>query len=731
MIIPSEEQMAIINAIKEGNHVQVDAVAGSGKTTTVLSLAHYNSDKYIVQITYNSDLKTEVREKKKQYSKIMKLDKLEIHNYHSFATTYYDKDAHNDIGLEAILDKNMEPKRPLPLFQILGLDETQDMNELYYRFVLKILRDTKNYQNIQILTLGDKGQGLYEFKGADTRFLTLSNKIFHFSIKYPFKSLSLSTSYRITREIASFINDGMLGYQRLYAIKNGPLVNYIRHANPYQVYKIIAFKLVELITSDQLKPDDIFILAPSVKSPKFEYVKYLENILVSNNIPCYVPTSETTSVNRDTIKNKVIFSSYHQSKGRERKLVVVFGFDDDYFKYFAREMDPEICPSTLYVAATRATETLILVECSAPLPFLNYDHQVMQTEDHIEFEGTPLNLNIEHQQPNQRPNTPPQNQHNTSPTDLIKFLDENVLIEVIKIIKEYDLFQKYTKSMFGTVIELPSSIKNQQYYSYHLTEEVSELNGLMIPALFEERTSRKKISKIRERVVRFLANNPNPNHIYNRLLKDIDIEQENLSVADYLKITNVYNSIKEKIHFKVAQIRNYEWINDYQLEALLSNILLHIKKEQALDLEYEQEIIENDDSDSKTENENKDKYDAVDRFTKSIGLKNKIRFSAIIDAIDQNTVYEFKCTETLEPEHYIQVVIYSWLWSKICEKDQGPRVFKLLNIRTGEMQHLHYKEGPINDIMEKLFCAKFAKREVLTDQQFVDRCGKIAAEMGF
>ena len=111
MINPSEEQMAIINAIKDGNHVQVDAVAGSGKTTTVLSLAHYNSEKIIVQITYNSDLKTEVREKQKQYSKIMRLDKLEIHNYHSFATTYYDKDAHNDIGLEAILDKNMEPKK--------------------------------------------------------------------------------------------------------------------------------------------------------------------------------------------------------------------------------------------------------------------------------------------------------------------------------------------------------------------------------------------------------------------------------------------------------------------------------------------------------------------------------------------------------------------------------------------------------------------------------------------
>ena len=723
MITPSEEQMAIINAIKEGNHVQVDAVAGSGKTTTVLSLAHYNYEKKIVQITYNSDLKTEVREKQKQYCKIMKLDNLEIHNYHSFATTYYSKDAHNDIGLEEIMDQNMEPKRPLPTIQILCLDEIQDMNELYYRFILKILRDTNNYQNIQILTLGDKGQGLYEFKGADIRFLTLSNKIFHFSHKYPFKSLNLTTSYRITREIASFINDGMLGYERLHAVKNGPQVQYIRHSNPFQVYKKIGFKLVELIKSGVLKPDDIFILAPSVKSARFDFIKLLENMLVSNNIPCYVPTSETTSVNRETIKNKVIFSSYHQSKGRERKLVVVFGFDDDYFKWFAREMDPEVCPSTLYVATTRATETLILVECSAPLPFLNYDHQLMQTEDHIEFEGTPLNLNIE-QQPGQRPTTPP-NISNTSPTDLIKFLDENVLIEVIKIIKDANIFQKYPKSIFGTIVELHSSIKNQKYYNYQLTEEVSELNGITIPALFEENISRKRQSTIRERVTKFLTVNPNPNHIYKKLLKDVDLEQEKISITDHLKVANVYNSINQKLYFKVAQIENYEWLNEVQVEALLSNILLHIPKEESLDLEYEQEIIENDD------NENKDKYDAVDRFTKSIHLKQKIRFSAIIDAMSSKNVYEFKCTDSLEPEHYIQTIIYAWLWNMICEKDQGPRAFKLLNIRTGEMQHLHYKEGPINTIMEKLFCAKFAKREVLSDQHFVDRCGKIAAEMGF
>ena len=66
-LIPSKEQQVVIQTMKEGFNVQVDAVAGSGKTTTVLSLADQMSDKIIVQLTYNSELKEEVVQKKTKY----------------------------------------------------------------------------------------------------------------------------------------------------------------------------------------------------------------------------------------------------------------------------------------------------------------------------------------------------------------------------------------------------------------------------------------------------------------------------------------------------------------------------------------------------------------------------------------------------------------------------------------------------------------------------------------
>ena len=98
----------------------------------------------------------------------------------------------------------------------------------------------------------------------------------------------------------------------------------------------------------------------------------------------------------------------------------------------------------------------------------------------------------------------------------------------------------------------------------------------------------------------------------------------------------MYNSINQKLHFKVAQIENYEWINESQLEELLSNVLLHISSEEAQNLEYEVDVIEDDN------NEKTNVYDEVDKFTKSIHLKQQIKIVGTIDAVGTQNCYEFK-----------------------------------------------------------------------------------------
>ena len=75
----------------------------------------------------------------------------------------------------------------------------------------------------------------------------------------------------------------------------------------------------------------------------------------------------------DLIKNKVVFSSFHQTKGLERKVVFVFGFDKSYFTFYDPDHPWYHCPNVLYVALTRAKEHLVLFHHYKfdYIPFLN------------------------------------------------------------------------------------------------------------------------------------------------------------------------------------------------------------------------------------------------------------------------------------------------------------------------------------------------------------------------
>ena len=161
----NQEQQNIVEQIANDNNVFVDAVAGTGKTTTILALAERLKDKQMLQITYNKSLKHEVREK----IKARELNNLDIHTYHSLCFSYYSNSGYTDVEMYKVLKVNMKPVRPIPSIDVLIIDEAQDMTNLYFRFVLKYLKDLK--QKVVLLVLGDVMQGLYEFKGSDSRYL--------------------------------------------------------------------------------------------------------------------------------------------------------------------------------------------------------------------------------------------------------------------------------------------------------------------------------------------------------------------------------------------------------------------------------------------------------------------------------------------------------------------------------------------------------------------------------
>ncbi|TNK94904.1 hypothetical protein C4M95_04335, partial [Mycoplasmopsis pullorum] len=167
----SHEQFLINQALKQGFNVKVSAVAGSGKTTTVLLISKLLSDKKILFFTYNRQLKDETQEK----IIANKLFNIDIFTFHSFAQNIYKVQANTDDGLVELLTKNKTSNNID--YDLIVIDEAQDLTPIYYHFLLKIMNDNRN-KNYQILILGDERQCIYQFLGADSRFLTHADKLF-------------------------------------------------------------------------------------------------------------------------------------------------------------------------------------------------------------------------------------------------------------------------------------------------------------------------------------------------------------------------------------------------------------------------------------------------------------------------------------------------------------------------------------------------------------------------
>lgn len=351
LFTPSAEQQSIIDAIKAGQNVAVNAVAGSGKTTTILGLATQCPQSSILQVTYNRALKLEVEKK----AKIHNLKNLKILTYHGLACSYYDYQCWTDDRITDLLNKNMPLNKPassIP-FDIVIIDEVQDMTPLYFQLVHKFLHDIQ--RRVVLGIMGDHLQGIYGFKGADERFLTLGESIFR--AHQPMIKLTLNTSYRLTRPMAALVNNVLLKQQRIQSIKDGPNVSWIQYPKATDgtgashltkfIAALVKSKLAGSPEMPALEPDDIFILASSIKSRGAESVKDLENALVSAGVLCFVPVSEEAKLDERIIKGKVVFTTMHQSKGRERKLVIVYGFDSSYYDVFRcrdNTASVKVCP---------------------------------------------------------------------------------------------------------------------------------------------------------------------------------------------------------------------------------------------------------------------------------------------------------------------------------------------------------------------------------------------------
>ena len=622
---PSLEQLDIINCAD--SNIVVNSVAGSGKTTTILHLSQaiYNRfpESKILLLTYNKKLKLETREKVRS----LNINNLEVNSYHSFCCRYYKRSCSTDYHILDILESTHS--ETIPKYDYIIIDEAQDLVEMYFSLICMITRDIKrrfNEINHKFVIIGDSNQNIYEFKGATAQYIENASITFqNLTTNIKWSNYNLSMSYRINNQMCDFVNKVMLKQDRMRACKDGQKPDYIicnsweDADNNSQLYDIVKEQM------EKFRCEDIFIIAYSVKNKKSP-VRKLANKLSDFGIPIFVPGSDEEKLDETILAGKLVFSSYHQTKGLERKCVIICGFDDYFYKQSVNTQQ-EVCPNILYVATTRATDKLVLVHFSTNnyLPFIdqslipiycNYK-DISTTRDRKESKKGTI-------------------------TEVSKMTDHKspkIIRDAIRCFSHHIIVPKLTKISLSNIIDFNYGEKND------LIETVAEINGIATVSYFEYCYNQGKSLSI----LSDMSNNTMDYEYkgkFDKSLIKIDraiepfhnklrYENTDLTHTDITSLSNIYCCYRSGFIHKLNHLPKCEWLT---LEQYMN--IFHIMRKQIGSNCLFEVIL-------------RSKIKINDKFISKCGRCD------IFD-LGTNTLWEIKTVSELKPEHIIQTAIYGY-----------------------------------------------------------------------
>jgi hypothetical protein len=653
--IASEEQLLILNELDKGNNIKAESCPGSGKTTMSLLIAKHFSDKKILSLTYSKKLKFESKEKALHYG----ISNIEIHSFHAAGVKFYNSAGYNDI--RKCIDTPV-PKKSFS-FEILIIDESQDITRDIYHLICKIIKDNAN-QNPLICVLGDTRQNLFLFKGSDSRYITFANLLFKSERNW--SECRLSQTFRLPLQVSEFINKCVIKCDKIKSNKTSTRTpsNQLIGKPRYHIcdpYGPVLLDEVNYYFSLGYEPEDIFILAPSLRSANTP-ARNLANELSAAGVNIYYG-SEDDHVDDEVIKGKLLFLTNSGVKGMERKVVIQLGYDAGYFKYFDKDADKTICPNTMYVAVSRSLECLSLIHSNKEdfLPFLD----ISSLNTYCDIIGSKSKTK----------NCLPIKTTTYTITDFVRHLDDEVIDRAIQFIN-VESFQEKT-----TLINIESKLANNDNDLY---ESVAEITGIAVPAyhqftnsnemeiykecirnkpqeqikmtsLFRSNTtsSNKLCNKMTSRLIRPVpAPTPvihqntliNFESVYRRIgdkFKNVnftskDSVYDGLPIASQvLYIANLYDCYRNNLNYKMNQISSYDWLSDTKLEDLRLRLDKHISSKALYEVPYS--------------------------YTNT---NVECSLNGRIDCICEDKVYEFKCKKALQAVDILQIALYMLLMKK-------------------------------------------------------------------
>lgn len=374
-IVLSKEQQDVVDHLLERTNVCVIAKAGSGKS----SLSIYGGEAFHAKfrlrtliVTYNTRLKIETRQRLED----LKLDdRIECHSYHALAYRYFLGDGTPD---DSLIHRALERKPLQPMeFGLVIIDEAQDMNPLYCKFVRHFVAHLQNPPTM--LLVGDPFQRLFGFNGASDAYLMDPEAHFAVMCHNPhFVTRHLSISWRITSEMAQFINTNLNPNNLKYSCDpawwqqhgtkvaafwgKGIRANPNRPAAPGSVQIVRGWGSRDVVNAARrlyrnYNNDQVALLAFSLKGKKTP-IQAVVDQLGKGDEENWVVLDGKQSMQDELFKGKRVATTVHRTKGLERHAILYCGMDDFIERLYPD--DPLGAFNICYVGCTRAREKLVI-----------------------------------------------------------------------------------------------------------------------------------------------------------------------------------------------------------------------------------------------------------------------------------------------------------------------------------------------------------------------------------
>ena len=380
-------------------------------------------------------------------------------------------------------------------------------------------------------------------------------------------------------------------------------------------------------------------------------------------------------------------------------------------EWFGRNLDAQQCPNTLYVACTRGQERLYLFEANdqphnRPLEFLKMNHVEMKQQDFIDFRG---NHQLKfYEKANDDPDK--EKKHRLCATSLIKFLSEDVIYRCLPIIERVFIpCHDINADLEQQVILIPNVVETVADGGFY--EDVSNLNGVAIPFIFYSRIlGETQNSGIYKMTKRLLENTRSNEYIYLKNVFREKMPKECQTITDFLLSANILTAAQEKLYSRLRQIQKYDWIQEDKMEDCLVRMKQVILENEVL-LKTEEHIV---DYGGATEAETVE----INRVLKKYFPEKIFEVSACVDLITDKAVWELKFVNHINVEHFLQVVVYAWIWRTI---GREPKVFRLFNIKSGEYWTLEATYEDLTDMMVWMLEGKYGEQTVKTDEEFLQQ----------